>query len=223
MTSGGPQPFQSLNVVKTPQTDLGKTLELQWGQSETLMKLVNTPMVFETPQGLQDAFKTPKETISSQRSLFKDSLNFLQNFMIKPCRLNIFIYFVFLSVFCNTCIHWVHIHLCVRRCECVNPLSGVTAVRMCDIIAPSRIKVPAHRRHTDTDWSWDETGQTPVIVKKRKKKAYTTCSETDNQLLWLEKNSWIDRTTSRIFYLTLIFVGIFLRNCLSVSSASLLS
>lgn len=134
-----------------------------------------------------------------------------------------FIYFVFLSVFCNTCIHWVQIHLCVRRCECVNPLSGVTAVRMCDIIAPSRIKVSARRRHTDTDWSWDETGQTPVIVKKRKKKAFMTCSETDNQLLWLEKNSWIDRTTSRIFYLTLIFVGIFLRNCLSVSSASLLS
>lgn len=127
-------------------------------------------MVFETPQGLQDAFKTPKETISNQRSLFKDSLNFLQNFMIKLCRLNIFIYFVFLSVFCNTCIHWVQIHLCVRRCECVNPLSGVTAVRMCDIIAPSRIKVSARRRHTDTDWSWDETGQTPVIVKKRKKK-----------------------------------------------------
>lgn len=76
----------------------------------------------------------------------------------------------FLSVFCNTCIHWVQIHLCVRRCECVNPLSGVTAVRMCDIIAPSRIKVSARRRHTDTDWSWDETGQTPVIVKKRKKK-----------------------------------------------------
>lgn len=140
-----------------------------------------------------------------------------------------FVDWIFLSIlffwvfFCNTCIHWVHIHLCVRRCECVNPLSGVTAVRMCDIIAPSRIKVSARRRHTDTDWSWDETGQTPVIVKKRKKKAYTTCSETDNQLLWLEKNSWIDRTTSRIFYLTLIFVGIFLRNCLSVSSASLLS
>lgn len=120
-------------------------------------------------QGLRDAIKTPKETISNQRSLFKDSLNFLQNFMIKLCRLNIY-YFVFLSVFCNTCIHWVHIHLCVRLCECVNPLSGVTAVRMCDIIAPSRIKVSARRRHTDTDWSWDETGQTPVIVKKKKRK-----------------------------------------------------
>lgn len=104
MTSGGPQPFQSLNVVKTPQTDPGNTLELQWGQSETLMKLVNTPMVFETPRGLRDAIKTPKETISSQGSLFKDFFNFLQNFMIKLS----FIDWIFLSVLFFSGVFFVH-------------------------------------------------------------------------------------------------------------------
>lgn len=180
MTSGSPQPFQSLNVVKTPQTDVGKTLEPSNKDN------LDTHETCAHSYGLWNTIKTPNETILNRRNLFKDSLNFLHDFVIKLSFFDwIFLsdlFFVCLFVCFFQCFFVQHASnqstfICVSLWVCEPVVWGDNSKNVWHHSAESYKSVSPPQAHRY--WpvlTWDRT-DTSNSLKKEKQKTFRTSSE----------------------------------------------